>query len=142
MKHLYGVSDLTRSICCFELATHAADLHSTLLVGCTEQARSMLQLHIMPSACSRPPLCRCHISVTTAQHGPSTLHPTDPRLPLLSPIPSPPLHTSLQANLATGRANMPSGKSLLQLWVERVLNTFSALVAWPVESLRMDDLYR
>jgi hypothetical protein len=37
---------------------------------------------------------------------------------------------------------MPSGKSLLQLWVERVLNTFSALVAWPVESLRMDDLYR
>jgi hypothetical protein len=56
-------------------------------------------------------------------------------------LPPPISHMFHQANLATGRGNMPGGKSLLQLWVERVLNAFSALVAWPVESLRMDSLY-
>jgi hypothetical protein len=43
-----------------------------------------------------------------------------------------------QANLGT----TIGGKSLLMMWTEAVLNRLSPLVAWPVESLKMDDLYR
>ena len=67
-------------------------------------------------------------------------NPWQGRLTLL--LPHPPLfnhpHPQHQANLAVLDA---SGKSLVMRWVDAVVDLYSSLVAWPLRSLGLDDLF-